>query len=146
MSDLYADDLAATHRGCAFVVMIAAAVAFLLTVGVVLAGIAVARREAENEAPPGYAGSPVRGRALVIAYGCTSCHEIPGLPPAGLVGPPLRAFATRAYIAGRFANEPIALQQWIRDPQSMKPDTAMPALVVNERDVRDIAAYLATLR
>jgi cytochrome c len=36
--------------------------------------------------------------------------------------------------------------QWIRDPQHLKPGTAMPDLAVGERDARDIAAYLHTLR
>jgi cytochrome c1 len=36
--------------------------------------------------------------------------------------------------------------QWLREPQAVHPGTAMPDLDVSERDARDIAAYLGTLR
>jgi cytochrome c1 len=36
--------------------------------------------------------------------------------------------------------------RWLRFPQQVAPRTAMPNLGVTERDARDIAAYLATLR
>jgi cytochrome c1 len=36
--------------------------------------------------------------------------------------------------------------RWLREPQAVDPLTAMPPLGVSERDARDIAAYLATLR
>lgn len=99
-----------------------------------------------DEPPPGYLGSPDRGRILVSQYGCPACHVITSSDAKGLVGPPLTGFANRSYIAGRFANEPIDLQQWLQHPQSMKPGTSMPDLGVTERDAHDIAAYLASLR
>jgi hypothetical protein len=36
--------------------------------------------------------------------------------------------------------------RWIRFPHEFSPLGAMPALGVSERDARDIAAYLATLK
>jgi cytochrome c1 len=109
--------------------------------------VVIAWRHLQHEKPPtGCNGSPARGRALVVAYGCASCHEIPGAAPLGLVGPSLDHIATRAYIAGKFTNEPIELQAWIRDPPRMKPGTAMPNLGVTDRDARDITAYLRTLK
>jgi hypothetical protein len=36
--------------------------------------------------------------------------------------------------------------RWLRNPQTYDPDGAMPDLGVTERDARDIAAYLATLK
>jgi cytochrome c2 len=99
-----------------------------------------------DDPPPGYLGSPDRGEMLVSRYGCTACHVIAKEEAKGLVGPPLTGFANRSYIAGRFPNEPIDMQQWLQHPQTMKPGTSMPDLGVSERDACDIAAYLATLR
>lgn len=91
-------------------------------------------------------GEPERGRHAIVAYGCGSCHVIPGVPAAeGRVGPSLADVAERTFVAGRVPNEPAALVRWIRDPQSVDSLTAMPDLGVTEPDARDIAAYLYTL-
>jgi cytochrome c len=92
-------------------------------------------------------GDPARGRQAITAYGCGACHVVPGVRAAqGMVGPPLTSFAGRAYIAGEAPNTVSALVQWIMNPQSIEPGTAMPALGVSEAHARDIAAYLYTLR
>ena len=53
----------------------------------------------------GLGGDPDRGKEQIVAYGCGSCHVIPGVPGAkGLVGPPLTQFAHRAFIAGEVPN------------------------------------------
>src|SRR5213075_1846380 len=57
------------------------------------------------------------GKELTAQYGCTSCHEIPGVKgPRGMVGQPM-------------------------DPQNQ-----MPNLGVTPDDARDIAAFLGTLK
>lgn len=92
-------------------------------------------------------GSPERGKQQIVAYGCGSCHTIPGIDRArGLVGPPLTQFARRVYVAGEVPNNARFLTQWISVPQSIEPGTAMPNLGVTEAQARDIAAYLYTLR
>lgn len=92
-------------------------------------------------------GDPHRGKEAIAWYGCGGCHEIPGVPAAsGLVGPPLAKIADRMYVAGQLHNDPDNLMLWIRDPQKVEPGTAMPDLNVTDRDARDIAAYLYTLR
>lgn len=98
--------------------------------------------------PPGWAliGDPDRGRAMVGRYGCPACHEVPGVSGNGFVGPPLDRMAARHYLAGRFPNVPQNMVEWIRFPRQLKPQTAMPDLGVTDRDGRDIAAYLYTLR
>lgn len=91
-------------------------------------------------------GDATRGEHRLVAYGCGSCHVIPGVPAAsGRVGPPLTDFADRTFVAGRLRNEPIALIAWIQHPQQVSPGTAMPDLGVTDADARDIAAYLYTL-
>ena len=90
-------------------------------------------------------GDPVRGAAMFIRYGCGSCHTVTGVRTAnGNVGPPLDGVATRVIIAGRFANKPGNMEQWIRRPQQVSPGTAMPDLAVSEADARDITAFLYT--
>src|SRR5437764_450144 len=46
-------------------------------------------------------GNSKRGQQLIYSYNCGSCHVIPGVVEAkGTVGPPLRGFGNRIYIAG----------------------------------------------
>lgn len=92
-------------------------------------------------------GEPKHGPAAMRAYGCGTCHTIPGVRGAdALVGPPLTAFARRKYIAGRVPNEPDKLVEWILHPQGIKPGTAMPDMGVTGGDAKHMAAYLYTLR
>lgn len=92
-------------------------------------------------------GDVGRGRAAIQQYGCGACHEVPGVSGAnGRVGPPLTRIATRMYLGGQLPNQPDNMMRWIREPQSVAPGTAMPDLNVSEKDARDIAAYLYTLR
>lgn len=88
-------------------------------------------------------GSPTRGKALIEAYGCASCHTIAGIrSPRGLVGPPLLDIKKRAFIGGVLANTPGNLERWIMHPAAYSPNTAMPDLGVTPAQARDMAAYL----
>jgi cytochrome c len=92
-------------------------------------------------------GDPGRGADAIDAYGCTSCHQIPGLDePEARVGPPLAGMAERRYIAGDEPNTVDVMIRWLQDPQAIEPGTLMPDLGVTEQEARDIAAYLYTLR
>jgi cytochrome c oxidase assembly factor CtaG len=92
-------------------------------------------------------GTPSRGREAIRSYGCQSCHTIPGVTGASaLVGPPLGGIAGRSYIAGVLSNTPQHMIEWLRNPPGIDSKTAMPNMNVTERDARDIAAYLYTLR
>jgi cytochrome c1 len=62
------------------------------------------------------------------------------------VGPPLIYFSERTMIAGELPNSEDNLIHWIEHPREVEPKTAMPELGVTDRDARDIAAYLYTLR
>lgn len=92
-------------------------------------------------------GDARRAPVLIIAFGCAGCHTVPGVEGAnGNVGPPLTRFGSRAYIAGMLRNTPANLVRWIRDPQTVVPGNAMPNMGVTDKEARDIAAYLYTLR
>jgi len=130
-------------RGCLLVCL--AGVFALLCVGAAIA-LTIERAERHHIAPTGFLGDPERGRALVGAYGCPSCHNFGSGAAQGMVGPPLHDVGTRSYLAGKFPNIPGVMVQWIQQPREMKPGTAMPDLGVSRRDAEDIAAYLGTLR
>jgi cytochrome c len=102
-----------------------------------------------HEQPPRQVGGgdPGEGRELLRAYGCVSCHVIPGVRGAdGLVGPPLAHWSRRVYIAGHMPNTPENTIRWIMNPRQFREETAMPYLRVAESDARHMAAYLYTLR
>lgn len=92
-------------------------------------------------------GDARHGRSLAEVYGCGSCHEIPGVSGAnGRVGPPLDHMGARTLVAGLLPNTPANMVTWLRTPQSIVPGNGMPNTAMSERDARDIAAYLYTLR
>ncbi|HSD71590.1 MAG TPA: cytochrome c oxidase assembly protein [Thermoanaerobaculia bacterium] len=92
-------------------------------------------------------GLPSRGKHAIRRFGCSSCHAIPGIPGAdGLVGPSLERIASRVYIAGSVTNTPQNMMRFIAHPHGVDPQTVMPEMGIPDRDVRDIAAYLYTLR
>lgn len=106
-----------------------------------------ARRDADALAQNTTGGNPANGRRLAYAYGCGSCHTIPGVGEAdGSIGPPLGGFGNRLYIAGLLQNTPDNLLRWIAQPQEVQPGNAMPDIGVTKEQARDIAAYLYTLR
>jgi len=95
----------------------------------------------------GRSGDLERGKLALGQYACQACHTIPGITSSSPnVGPPLQGLTSRSLIAGKLANTPDNLVQWIRQPKAVKPLTAMPDMGVSEGDARDMAAYLATLR
>lgn len=96
---------------------------------------------------PAALGDPERGRHVVQQYACIVCHEIPGIVGASVpVGPPLATMGRRRFIAGVILNTPDNMVRWLRAPERIVPDGAMPNLGVTERDAADMAAYLETLR
>jgi mono/diheme cytochrome c family protein len=88
-----------------------------------------------------------RGKVAIHQYACTTCHVIRGLAGAiHPVGPSLDGIGNRKYLAGVLPNTTENMVRWLRAPQEVAPLSAMPDLGVSERDARDIAAYLETLK
>ena len=86
---------------------------------------------------------PGSAPTVMKAFGCGSCHMIPGVDGAdGRVGPNLAEMGDRWSIAGRLPNTPANLVRWIMHPQEVAPGTLMPDLGVPTQQARDIAAYL----
>ena len=88
-------------------------------------------------------GKVANAPARFVAYGCGSCHVIPGIDGAnGKVGPDLNGIAKRAAIAGSLPNDPKAMILWLQHPQILRPGSAMPEMGVTDPAARDMAAYL----
>ena len=109
--------------------------------------VAIQQHQDKARAEQMTGGDASRAAAAMDRLGCGSCHDIPGIPGAtGRVGPPLAHMASRDYIAGIMPNTAGNLILWIRWPQGVLPNSAMPNMGASERQARDIAAYLLSLR
>jgi cytochrome c len=105
------------------------------------------KSEAKINAEQLTGGDSVAGRREVQAFGCGACHEIGGVSGArGSVGPSLTGVADRAELAGKLANTPANMIRWIQAPQSVQPGSGMPDTGASDKQSRNMAAYLYTLR
>jgi mono/diheme cytochrome c family protein len=109
-----------------------------------MSAVAVAGDATAPPSSPGIAGGDAaRGKRILAQYACQSCHRIPGVTGSEVdVGRPLEQLAKRRVIAGSLPNTQDNLMRWIRNPQAIDPDAAMPNMGVSERDALDISAYL----
>ena len=88
-----------------------------------------------------------RGLQLVQQSACVMCHTIRGTAAGGRIAPDLTHVATRSTIAA--GTRPLTAQyldQWIRDPQAIKPGNRMPQLALSDADRAAIVAYLEQLK
>jgi cytochrome c2 len=125
----------------------------LFAVGVVAAAVSIFfvyrndDRDALIAAQTMTAGDAGFGKQAIARFGCGACHEIEGISGAtGKVGPSLTGFAGHATIAGKLPNQPDQLMLWLRQPHAVVPGNAMPNQPIGDRDLRNIAAHLYTLR
>lgn len=92
-------------------------------------------------------GYATQGRDAIQSRHCGACHDIPGVVGAhGVIGPPLASFSRRTFVAGVLPNSPANLVRWLREPQRIDPLTAMPTLGLDDKEARNVAAYLYQLR
>ncbi len=124
-------------------------------VGLIVCGGAVsggvqawqARNESRAAAAEMTGGDSDRGKLVIYRAGCGACHQIPGVDRAnGTVGPPLAKIASRAFLAGRLANNPANLVEWVQHPQAVEPGNGMPNPPISDQEARDVTAYLYTLK
>jgi nitric oxide reductase subunit C len=77
------------------------------------------------------------GEAIYKAQGCSACHTIAGV--GGKVGPDLSSVGKK--------RDKEWIEQQLRDPKSHNPQSIMPSFTkLSEKDLDDLAAYLAGLR
>lgn len=75
-------------------------------------------------------------RPRVFNQLCVACHALSG--QGGVVGPALDGVGAR--------RDRDYLVKWLRDPQGVKPGTAMPKLPLTDAEVDELTAFLSTLR
>jgi cytochrome c oxidase subunit 2 len=111
----------------------------------------------DQEAPPATPASgsaAAAGKKIFDDAPCAICHTIKGESGfsnkyrADLYrGPDLTHFASRTTFAGSiFKNTPQNVAMWIRDPDAVKPGAKMPALGIKGKDLKDLVAYLESLK
>jgi cytochrome c oxidase subunit 2 len=87
------------------------------------------------------------GYAIVTGRQCAACHAVTGTPAFGSVGPDLTRVASRVSLAaGELPNARAWLEQWVADPQGIKPGNRMPRIPLSAADLHAVSAYLETLR
>src|SRR5438309_2773188 len=120
-------------------------------------GLATLPKQPEVTALPFYQAlgpQEQQGVQVILQRGCGSCHTIPNIPGAsGTIGPNLGPHEDVPPVAQRSMiatypngvvpnNSPDDLANWIEDPPSLKPGTAMPKLGLSADEAAAAAAYL----
>jgi len=87
--------------------------------------------------PAGFTASEAtQGAALFGYYSCGSCHFTD-------IGPSLTHMASRSILAaGAISNTPAHMEQWLLNPDAIKPGVHMPNFQLSELQARDLTAYL----
>jgi cytochrome c oxidase subunit 2 len=89
----------------------------------------------------------VAGLREFKSQACVNCHAVAGTSAHGQFGPDLTHLASRKTIAsGAADNTTDNLERWIEDPDLIKPGSLMPSMHLMPEQVREITAYLNTLR
>jgi cytochrome c oxidase subunit 2 len=89
----------------------------------------------------------VAGRDVFMRKPCAACHTIRGTEAKGTSGPDLTHVASRRMLAaGVLQNSPGSLAAWIADPQTIKPGNNMPLVPMTSEELRQVTAFLETLR
>jgi len=92
-------------------------------------------------------GAARRGQQVFLSNPCASCHTIRGTNAQGKAGPDLTHLGTRTTLAALvLPNNRAALEEWLRDPQHVKPGNRMPRVPLSDADYRALAFYLESLR
>jgi cytochrome c oxidase subunit II len=88
-----------------------------------------------------------RGRELFMQSTCVTCHTIRGTDAGSRVGPELTHVGSRMTVgAGTLPNTREHLEQWVSNPQQVKPGIRMPASPLSRDDLELVITYLRSLR
>jgi cytochrome c oxidase subunit 2 len=92
-------------------------------------------------------GAAAKGLALFLSTSCVNCHAINGTTANAQVGPDLTHFASRRQLgAGIADNTPENVHRWLANPHQIKPGVKMPDFNFTDEEVKELAAYLETLK
>jgi cytochrome c oxidase subunit 2 len=103
-----------------------------------------------QQAKPAYMpDSPVAlaGRNFVLSQTCLNCHEIRGINASVAAGPDLTHVTSRRLLgAGVLENTPQTMERWLSNPNQYKPGCMMPNFALNQQQLKEVTAYLESLR
>ncbi len=92
------------------------------------------------------------GARLFQSFSCQGCHYIQGVTgkstrPTVDYAPDLTHMGSRSIIGGGVVpNTPYFMEQWLLDPDKIKPGVHMPNFQLSTPQARDLTAYLESLR
>jgi cytochrome c oxidase subunit 2 len=101
-----------------------------------------------NQAKPGVQDPSVAGgRHVFETQACMNCHTVRGTVATGRFGPDLTHLMSRDTLAsGMIPNTRDNLKQWIKDPNTIKPGSLMPAMQLSDEQLDQVTNYLETLK
>jgi cytochrome c oxidase subunit 2 len=101
-----------------------------------------------NQAKPGVQDPAVAaGRHVFETQACMNCHTVQGTAATGRFGPDLTHLMSRDTLAsGIIPNTRDNLKQWVKDPNTIKPGSLMPAMQLSEDQLDQVTSYLETLK
>jgi cytochrome c oxidase subunit 2 len=103
--------------------------------------------------PAGFTSQEVvAGARLFQSFSCQGCHYIQGVTgkstrPTVDYAPDLTHMGSRSVIgSGVVPNTPYFMEQWLLDPDKIKPGVHMPNFQLSTPQARDLTAYLESLQ
>jgi cytochrome c oxidase subunit 2 len=87
------------------------------------------------------------GKAAFLSKPCAACHTVRGTSASGTTGPDLTHVGSRRTIAaGLLETTRGSLAAWTADPQTLKPGNNMPMVPLTSVELRNISAYMESLK
>lgn len=122
--------------------VVVAVAALMGVIGLTTTGTSVAQPVAVNPSVTVDASDQVAvGRSLFIDKGCVMCHLHPAVKTDN--GPFWIGAEPPQLSNGKYSTE--YLQQWLKDPSKLKPDTVMPNLHLSDAEIAALSAFLGAL-
>ncbi len=77
-----------------------------------------------------------QGQRYFMDSGCYGCHTV------GKMGTPIGPDLSK--VGSKYSRT--YLERWVRDPSAQRPNAHMPTLELSPQQVKDLAAFLSSLR
>ena len=104
--------------------------------GAVVVAAVIAAGVAPAAAPTTQRGNAAQGAKVYAAQKCDTCHVIGDV--GGKLGPELTSIGTKRTATW--------LEKYLLDPRAFNPDGKMPLQAVKGQELKDLVAYLVTLK
>ncbi len=101
----------------------------------------------QQQRQPAFVNDAVsQGQRIFERTACINCHTVAGTVASGHFGPDLTHLMSRDTIAaGAAPNTPDNLRLWIKNPDTIKPGSLMPAMQLSDQELDALTEYLETL-